>query len=99
MASSIKTGICIPKQGFITVKADPIEKVTKSEGGIDLPDTAQAVVVKRKGTVIAVGPEVPEDRCKPGERILFGAYAGTTIEIGGEEIEIMLSSAVMAGID
>lgn len=99
MPASIQVPVCHPLQNLVTVKADAVKKVEETAGGIALPDIAQTVVIKRTGTVLECGPMVDPEICKPGDRILFGAYQGTTIEVDGQEIEIMNEIAVMARIE
>lgn len=94
----IQTKILAPKQNFISVKADAVEVVTE-QGGLAIPDSAQAVAIKRKGTVVAVGPQVDPVNAIIGERVLFSAYAGTTIDVDGEELELMRDTDVLAGIE
>jgi len=71
-------------------------------GGIILPD--QAKTPPRRGVVLAVGPgrlrddgetRVPME-LQGGERILFDRWAGTDIDVGGEELKIMREADVMA---
>jgi chaperonin GroES len=71
-------------------------KAKTTKGGILLPDSAQEK--PREGQVLAVGPgklndngtlETPE--VKVGDRILFGAYAGTEIkETSGDDEELLI---------
>lgn len=89
----------VPDQDFVLVKADEVEVKTQSEGGLHLPDDAQAVQVKRTGEVVAKGPEVPAHRpFAVGDRILFSAYAGTEVEVDGVVYELMKASSVLAVI-
>lgn len=87
---------CKPKQDFILVKADPVVVVEETEGGVQLPDEAKGVGIKRTGIVLACGPEVT--RAQVGEHILFSAHAGTTIEVDGVELELMRDQSVLAGV-
>jgi chaperonin GroES len=67
-----------------------IEEEAKSKGGIIIPDTAKEK--PQEGKVVAVGKgKVNEDgKLRPldvhkGDRILFGKYSGTEIQLEGEE--------------
>lgn len=72
----------------------------QTRGGIVIPDTA-----KDKGTegvVIVVGPgrwsgpdRVPVD-VNPGDRVLFGKYAGTEVRVADVEYTIMRESDILA---
>jgi chaperonin GroES len=77
-----------PLQDRIIVKR--VEGEEKSKGGIIIPDTAKEK--PQEGKVIAVGKgKVTEDGklqpmdVKKGDRVLFSKYAGTEVNIDGEE--------------
>jgi chaperonin GroES len=71
-----------------------------THGGIIIPDTAKdkpqegEVLAVGKGKITDDGKVVPLD-VKPGDRILFGKYAGTEININGEEYLIMREDEVL----
>lgn len=72
------------------VLVKPLEKEEVTRGGIVLPDTAKEK--PQEGEVIAVGPGKMDDdgktipmSVKPGDRVIYAKYAGTEIEIEGEE--------------
>lgn len=79
-------------------------KAKTSKGGILLPDSAQEK--PREGEVLAVGPgKVNEDgklepmMLKPGQVVLFGAYAGTEIKNNdGEEEYLILEEKDILGV-
>ena len=77
-----------PLQDRIIVKRIPEEERTK--GGIIIPDTAKEkpiegrVVAVGNGKVLKNGKVRPLD-VKPGDRVLFGKYAGNEVKIDGEE--------------
>ena len=86
----------------VVVKALVREEVTKS--GIVLPDTAKDK--PKEGTVVAVGTgrvldngEVKAPEVKVGERILFGAYAGSEVKVGTEEYLILNESEILAVVE
>ena len=77
-----------PLQDRIIVKR--IEEEETTSGGIIIPDTAKEK--PQEGKVIAVGKgKIGEDGkvqpldVKKGDRILFSKYAGTEVNIDGEE--------------
>ena len=82
------------------VLVKPLEASETKKGGIIIPDTAKEK--PQEGEVIAVGPGgraesgklTPID-LKVGDRILFGKWSGTEIELDGEELLIMKESDVM----
>ena len=72
-------------------------KAEQKIGGIIIPDTAS----KEKpvqGTVVAVGNGTKDEEMilKAGDSVLFGKYAGTAVELDGEEYLIMRQSDVLA---
>ena len=80
-----------------------LEGETTTKGGIIIPDTAKERPLE--GEVIAVGAgkrledgtTVPCD-VKAGDRILFGKYAGTEIQVGGVEHLILREDDVLGVI-
>lgn len=88
-----------PLHDRVIVKRVEEEETTK--GGIIIPDTAKEKPVE--GKVIAVGDgKLTEDgkrqplEVKKGDKILFGKYAGTDINIDGEEHLIMREDDIIA---
>jgi chaperonin GroES len=69
-------------------------------GGIIIPDSAKEK--PQEGEVISVGKGKSNDEgkvfpldVKPGDRVLFGKYAGTEIKIDGEDFIIMREEEVL----
>jgi chaperonin GroES len=80
------------------------EAEEKTAGGIVLPDTAKDK--PKQGTVVAVGPgrvldsgETRALEVKKGDRVLFGAYAGTEVKLDGKELLIMAENEILAVIE
>jgi chaperonin GroES len=78
-----------------------VEEDEKTKGGIIIPDTAKEKPVE--GKIMAVGDgKIQEDgkktplEVKEGDRVLFGKYAGTEIQIDGEEHLIMKEDDIIA---
>ncbi len=72
-------------------------KAPTTKGGILLPDTAKEK--PREGQVMAVGPGKTDDQgknesmnVKVGDKVLFGAYAGTEVKSNQEEEEYLIMS-------
>jgi chaperonin GroES len=88
----------VPLHDRILVKRVEEQETTRS--GIIIPDTAKdkpqegEVLAIGKGKINEEGKVLPLD-VKPGERILFGKYAGTEINIEGEEYLIMREDDVL----
>ena len=81
-----------------------IEGEEKTKGGLIIPDTAKEK--PQEGKVIAVGTgKMNEDgKLRPldvhqGDRILFGKYSGTEIQLDGEENLIIREDDVLAVLE
>ncbi|MDD2889993.1 MAG: co-chaperone GroES [bacterium] len=81
-----------------------VEEKEVKKGSIIIPDTAKEK--PQEGEIIAVGPGKLDDKgtrhkpeIKTGDRVLFGKYAGTEIEIDGEECLIMNEDDILAIIE
>ena len=81
----------------VLVRPAPIEE--KTAGGIIIPDTAKEKPLK--GEVVAVGQGTKDEEMvvKEGDKVLYGKYAGTEIEIDDEEYLIMRQSDILAIIE
>ena len=71
------------------------EAETKSAGGIFIPQTAQEKT--QEGIVLAIG-DSEDIKVKVNDRIIYDKYAGTKIEVGGEEQLILKMSDILATI-
>ena len=81
-----------------------VDEEEKTKGGIIIPDTAKEKPVE--GKVVAVGDgKVSDDgkkiplEVKAGDKVLFGKYAGTEIQIDGEENIIMREDDIIAIVE
>jgi chaperonin GroES len=81
-----------------------IEEEETTKGGIIIPDTAKEKPIE--GEVVAVGGGKLLDtgtkqslEVKKGDKVLFGKYAGTDIQIEGEEHLIMREDDIIAIIE
>ncbi len=81
-----------------------VEEEEKTKGGIIIPDTAKEKPVE--GEIMAVGEgKVGDDgkkialEVKAGDKVLFGKYAGTEIQIDGEEHLIMREDDIIAIVE
>ena len=81
-----------------------IEEGEKTKGGLIIPDTAKEKPME--GKVIAVGNgRVSEDgKLLPldvhkGDRVLFGKYSGTEIQVEGDEHLIIREDDVLAVLE
>jgi chaperonin GroES len=91
-----------PLQDRVILKR--IEEEEKSKGGIIIPDTAKEkpqegrVVAVGKGKVNEDGKLIPLD-VKVNDRVLFGKYAGSEINIDDEEHLIMREEDILGVIE
>jgi chaperonin GroES len=83
-----------PLHDRVIVKPAAAEETTK--GGIIIPDTAKEK--PQRGTVIAAGPGKKDEptSVKEGDTVLYGKYAGTEVNLDGEDFLIMRESDILA---
>ena len=88
-----------PLSDRIVVKAKEAEEKTAS--GIILPDTAKEK--PQVGEIVAVGPGKINDvgnlvkmSLKKGDKVLYGKYSGSEVNIEGDELLIMRESDILA---
>ncbi len=91
-----------PLHDRVIVKRIEEQEITK--GGIIIPDTAKEKPAE--GKIVAVGKGRPSDdgtiqalEVKEGDKVLFGKYAGTEINIDGEEHLIMREDDIIAIVE
>jgi chaperonin GroES len=91
-----------PLQDRVIVKR--IEEEEKTKGGLIIPDTAKEkpqegkIVAVGKGKLNEDGKITPLD-VKVNDRVLFGKYSGTEINIDGEEHLIMREEDILGIIE
>ena len=81
-----------------------IEPEETKKGGIIIPDTVKEK--PQEGEIVAVGPGKMDDKgnrhkmeLKAKDRVLFSKYAGTEIEVDGEEHLIMGEDDILAIVE
>uniref|UniRef100_A0A8D8ZPD0 10 kDa heat shock protein, mitochondrial n=1 Tax=Cacopsylla melanoneura TaxID=428564 RepID=A0A8D8ZPD0_9HEMI len=86
---------------ILVIKDEPL---TKTKGGVLIPEKAQQEV--NNAVVIAVGPgaRTPNgDYIKPnvnvGDKVLLPKFGGTKIDIDGEELHLFKESDLLAVIE
>ena len=72
---------------------------TKTAGGRIIPETAQEKT--QQAEVVAVGPGTEKEKIavKPGDKILYDKYAGTTIKMDGEDYLILKNCDIIAIVE
>jgi chaperonin GroES len=86
------------------VLVERVESQEKTAGGIVLPDTAKEKPTE--GRVVAVGDGRVTDEgrrlplsVRPGDRVLFGSFAGTAIKDAGKELLILEEGDLLGVVD
>lgn len=81
-----------------------VEEEAKTAGGIIIPDTAKEK--PQEGEIVAVGSGARGDdneiiplEVKAGDRVLFGKWSGTEVNVGGEELLIMKESDILGVVE
>ena len=91
-----------PLQDRVIVKRIEEEETTK--GGIIIPETAKEKPIEGKVVAVGGGKLTDDGKKQPlvvktGDKVLFGKYAGTDIQIEGEEHLIMREDDIIAIIE
>ena len=91
-----------PLQDRVIIKREAEEQ--KTAGGIVLPGTATEK--PSRGEVVAVGNgkvlnsgDVKALDVKVGDKVLFGKFSGSEVEVDGEEYLVMREDEIMAVIE
>ncbi len=89
-----------PLEDRVLVK--PIEKETMTESGLYLPESSKEKPIQ--GQVVATGPGKLLDNgnraslsVKKGDRVVYGKYAGTEVEIKGDK-HLILRETELLGV-
>jgi len=80
----------------LRVVVEPMVAETVTSSGIIIPESAQEK--QAKGTIIAVGngTEDAKIEVKEGDKVLYGKFAGTEVELNGEKYLILDQSDILA---
>ena len=81
-----------------------IEETETTKGGIIIPDTAKEK--PQEGEIVAVGEGKRDDsgnlhklQVKAGDRVLFGKYSGTEVQVDGVDHLILREDEVLGIIE
>ena len=79
-----------------------VEELTKTSGGIIIPDTAKEKPLEGVVEAVGTGKVAPDGKVialtvKEGDKVLFGKYAGTEIKLDGESF-LMIREEDLLGI-
>ena len=82
------------------IAVEAIEQEEKTTGGIIIPDTAKEKPIQ--GVIIAVGDGAKDEQgkripmdVKVGDKILYGKWSGTEVEVNNKKVLIMKESDIM----
>lgn len=78
----------------VLVKIEKMEE--KTAGGLFIPQTAQEKT--QEGVVEAIGDDTEVIKVKANDRVMYDKYAGTSIQIKGDEYLIIRYSDILAVI-
>ena len=88
-----------PLADRVVIKA--LEPEAKTAGGIIIPHHAKEK--PQRGEIVAVGPGKSDDKgavvkmeLKVGDKVLYGKYAGTEVNVDGQDLLIMRETDVLA---
>ena len=83
-----------PLSDRVLIQPNPAEE--KTAGGLFIPDTAKEKPLA--GKVVAVGPGTSEVKMEveAGDQVLYGKYAGTEVNVDGNDYLIMRQSDILA---
>ncbi|PIE99026.1 MAG: co-chaperone GroES [Treponema sp.] len=84
-----------PLADRVLVKPEAVEE--KTAGGIYIPATAQEKT--QNAVVIAIGDDKEKIKVTVGDKIIHDKYAGTQIQINGEDHLILKASDIIAAIE
>merc|ERR1712004_72224 len=86
---------------FDRILVQRAEAMTKTKGGIIIPEKSQGKVLE--GTVVAAGPGARNDKgdtvpmsIRVGDTVLLPEYGGTKLEIESKEYSLLRESDIMA---
>lgn len=71
----------------------PVEAVSKSAGGLFLPDTAKET--PDEGIVKAKGPDATND-IAIGDRVIYKRFAGDEVKVGPDTFKLVTSGDLLA---
>jgi chaperonin GroES len=79
----------------VLIKIEEVEEKTAS--GIYIPQTAQEKT--QSGVVAAVGDDEEVIKVKPGDKVMYDKYAGTSIKVDGAEHLLLSMQDILAIVE
>lgn len=103
-----KKELVITPAGYLILVA-PLQMKERSKGGIFLPDQVREreANLAQVGEVLDIGPDAFRDeakfpngpRCKVGDHILFGRYAGSKITLKEGDLRLLNDDEILAVVN
>ncbi len=91
-----------PVSGYLLI--EPLEKQTKTSGGIYLPDSANSEK-PQEGTVLVVGDDEVTDSgakkkapAKVGEKVIYKKWGGNEVKVNGKDYLLVKFEDILAVI-
>ena len=86
------------------IVVEPLDQEEKTVGGIIIPDTAKEKPMQGKVTAVGPGGRGDDGKLAPldvkkGDRVLYGKWSGTEVELDGKTLLIMRESDIMGVLD
>jgi chaperonin GroES len=83
------------------VLATRLEAEEKTKGGIVIPDAAKEKPIEGKVVAVGSGRRLDDGTVRPldvkkGDRVLFGKYSGTDVQLEGEDYLILREDDILA---
>jgi chaperonin GroES len=76
------------------VAVEPEQAPDQTDSGLYLPENREERL--QMGRVLSVGPDTRD--LEEGDRVCFGAYAGTEIDLPGKQFVVLEQSEIMAKV-
>ncbi len=83
----------IPLAGKVLVKPDKFEEKTAS--GIYMPESKSEKPLSGEVIVVGKALEGGEMEVKEGDKVLYGKYAGTEVEVDGEKMLLLMERDIL----
>ena len=73
----------------------PQEAVTKTAGGIIIPDSAKEKPLSGKVVLVGTAKKDEAMEVKPGDVVFYGKYSGTELSIDGKDYPLISQTDVL----
>jgi chaperonin GroES len=77
------------------VLVEPQQAITKTAGGIIIPDSAKEKPLAGKVVLVGIAKKDETMEVKPGDTVFYGKYSGTELTIEGNDYLLISQSDVL----